>query len=159
MEAETPEHLSELQQGDAQQDAADKADGDTSKPSSPHLAATEPDDERPSSSGRKDRHRRERRSSSRHSDKIAAEDEAASGLQPCSYWPGNFYACVVALRLLSPMVQLCCVGMLSFLCTPLLISCLMDTFPSMRSQAAHTAGALIAVHSLCLGVLVRQAVV
>ena len=75
MEAETPEHLSELEHGDRQQDAADKPDDNTSKLSSPQLVSPE----RPSSSGAKDRHRQERRSSSRHSDKKPAEDEAASG--------------------------------------------------------------------------------
>ena len=76
MEAETPEHLSELEHDDGQQDAADKPDNNTSKPSSPQLVSPE----RPSSSGAKGRHGRERhRSSSRHSDKKQAEDEAASG--------------------------------------------------------------------------------
>ena len=75
MEAETPEHLSELEHGDGQQHAADKPDDNTSRLSSPQLVSPE----RPSSSGARDRHRQRRRSSSRHSDKNLAEDEAASG--------------------------------------------------------------------------------
>lgn len=83
MEAETPEHLSELGQGAGQQDAPDQADGDTSKPSSPHAATAEVDDELPTSSDGKVRHRREQRSSSRHSDEKPEGDEAASGVKSC----------------------------------------------------------------------------
>lgn len=79
MEAETPEHLSELEQDDGQHGADDKPDDHTSKPSSPQPAAAEVSPDRPSSSGGKDRHQRERRSSSRHSGKIKTEDEVASG--------------------------------------------------------------------------------
>lgn len=96
METETPEHLSELENGDGQQDAADKPDDNTSKLSSPQLVS--PD--RPSSSGAKDRHRRERRSSSRHSDKKPAEDEAASGSVATDLWGAcgilRVYRCHVA---------------------------------------------------------------
>lgn len=75
MEAETPEHLSELEHSDGQQHAPDKPDDNTGKPFSPQLVSPE----RPSSSDARDRHRRERRSSSRHSDKKQVEGEAASG--------------------------------------------------------------------------------
>ena len=89
MEAETPEHLSELEHGDGQQDAADKSDDNTSKPSSPQLVSPE----RPGSSGAKDRHQRERRSSSRHSDKNLAENEAASGI--ILQWATGLVKCCV----------------------------------------------------------------
>lgn len=79
MEAETPEHLSELDQGDGQHSAEAKADDNTSKPFSPQPAAAEASPDRPSSSGGKDRHQRERRSSSRHSGKRLTEDDVASG--------------------------------------------------------------------------------
>ena len=87
MEAETPEHLSELEQGGGQRDAADQADDDTSKPSSPHAATATEDDDRPTTSGREDRHQQERRSSSRHSDRKPVGDEAASGVKSCISWP------------------------------------------------------------------------
>ncbi|KAL3150414.1 hypothetical protein ABBQ32_000252 [Trebouxia sp. C0010 RCD-2024] len=80
MEAETPEHLSELEQGDGQQDAPDQAGGNTSKPSSPHAVTAEVNDQPPTSSEGKVRHRREQRSSSRHSDEKPVGDEAASGI-------------------------------------------------------------------------------
>ena len=75
MEAETPEHLSELEHSDGQQHVPDKPDDNTRKPSSPQLVSPE----RPSSSDARDRHQQERRSSSRHSDKKQVEGEAASG--------------------------------------------------------------------------------
>ena len=84
MEAETPEHLSELENGDEQQNAADKAGDDTSKQPSPQQAAAEGDAEHPNSSGRQDGHSKEHRSS-RHIDVPAADDSVASGTAgfPC----------------------------------------------------------------------------
>ena len=87
MEAETPEHLSELEQGDGQHGADDKADDNTSKLSSPQPAAAGASPDHPGSSGGKDRHRQERRSSSRHSGKRTTEDDVASG-NFCSRQPG-----------------------------------------------------------------------
>lgn len=108
MEAETPEHLSELEQGDGQQDAPDQAGGNTSKPSSPHAVTAEVNDQPPTSSEGKVRHRREQRSSSRHSDEKPVGDEAASGVKSCKSWPVKCCAIVVALWLQSLIQALWC---------------------------------------------------
>ena len=76
MEAETPEHLSELDNGDEQQGGTGMAADDSSKPSSPKHVAVELDDQ-PSTSGRKERQTKEPQS--RSSDQKASEDVGASG--------------------------------------------------------------------------------
>ena len=79
MEAETPEHLSEMDNADEQQGTADAADANTSKQSSQQHVPGEEEDEPPSTSGREDtKHSTEQRSS-RHSDRSAADKGTASG--------------------------------------------------------------------------------
>lgn len=111
MEAETPEHLSELENGDQQQaGTADEVGDNTSKQvDSPQQAAGEEDVEQPSSSGRQDRHSKERRGS-RHSNKPAAEDSVASGTAglPCmsmNRMPAAIAGCPAVKKLYVPDLQ------------------------------------------------------